>query len=288
MSPVARTLFLLCTALLATAAGGAVPKSVVSLKNRESWAVLVDLGTVQGVTADWDFEVLGPDSAVVGIIYPYELYDDHFWSQPMAAGLFERIAVGMAVRRANLDRIVHGQVRREGEARRAAVLAESEKAHKEEVRAELEKLRERRRSLVRQRDDLDDRISAREKEVIGTEGQSGRAELSEEGDVDRSLETLATLSQERDELQSRRAALADSDPFPKAEVARLSAEIDRLNDRMESERRRIRTARDRRRVSQRSFLSATEDWKRLLVDLRDLDRQIQTLTLRIQELEAEP
>lgn len=283
----AKTLVCLTLLLAPLAAVGAPPASTVELKNAESWTVLVGLGTREGVRADADFEVVGADGGAAALLYPAELAADHFWSQPLSPDAFERVRTGMAVRSAALDRPAHDRLRREGQARRAAVAQEKAEERRREVLAQLGELREQRRSLLRRREAQEERIASRERDLIGAEARSGRAGLSEEGDVDRSLEAMGNLSDQRNELQSRRDALVEQDPYPKEDVNRLSSDIERLNDRMESERRRIRIANDRRRSAEGAYLSAREEWRRLLADLDQLDREIAALTDRIRDLEAE-
>lgn len=261
-----------------------LPESAVDLKNEAFLSVSVPLGTDNGISAGSDFALLGEDNTVLFHLYPDELYTNRFWSQPLSADRFSRVLVGMPVRAVSLPEIEHAKVRAEGEARKRQYREKREEARREAARVEIGKLKEKRRLLEGQREDLDERLADAERDLADEESRMEWLVGSEDRDIDHSLEEILSLADERDELQARRLALSRETPIPRAEIDRLTEEIRRIHDRLESERRAIRNARERKRSSRYAFQSRRKEWKQLAADRKRLAAEIDALDRKIREL----
>jgi len=261
--------------------------TAVGLKNQDALAVSAPVGEREGLTPETDLEVLAPDGTIVTVLYPHELYSDRFWSQPLAPEVFARIQVGMSLRSAALTASAHQRLRRDGAAQAAELAASREEERREVLRAELAGLRAQRGRAMDRRDALDARLEAAERDLLAAEDRMNAVVLGEEGDLDRALADLEDLLDERDELQSQRETLAQEDPFPKAEVERLTQRVKRLADRVESQRRRLRAARDRSRSARAAYLDTRLRWKELQAERAALERELRALTERTRELSAE-
>jgi len=258
----------------------------VELKNDAAMAVSVPLGLDHGVTKESDFSAVAADNVPV-LLYPFELFGNLFWSQPLAPEEFSRLAPGSPVRPFTLREEEHAKLREEGRARKAELDAQQEEARREAVRKEADELRNRKERLEARRDDLYDRIAAAEKALADEEGRAYWIDSSEERDIDRALQDIQEYADRRDELQEQRNALSGKRPYPSAEIGRITAEIKRLNDRIASERDTIRTARDRKRSARSSYLSRRQEWQKLVAErdqatneIRALDRKIRGLSER--------
>ena len=214
--------------IILAVAGLCVPASsvlsaepAVDLKNDSAVSVSVPLGTDNGVTRDSDFEVAADNATI--LIYPLEIFEKRFWSQPLSEENYARIRTGMEVRRVVLQREEHTGIRAEGEARRDELRARQEEARRQADRKTIEDLKEKRDRLSDRRDLLDDRIAAAERNMADEEGRMNWLVDPEDSGIERSLQTIQDLADRRDELQAQRDALARSSP--RGEAARLSAEI---------------------------------------------------------------
>lgn len=255
----------------------------LELKNDAAMAVSVPLGTDNGVTKESDFEAVAADNVTV-LLYPFELFGNLFWSQPLAQEAFSGLAPGAFVRPVTLPAKEHAALRREGQARKAELKAREEEARREAARKEAADLGDRKERIEARRDDLSDRIATAEKALADEEGRLDWATSSEERDIDRALQAIQEYADRRDELQEQRNALSGQRPYPSPEIARLGAEIKRLNDRIASERDTIRTARDRKRSARSVFLSRKQEWQRLVAERNQATNEIRSLDRKIREL----
>lgn len=256
----------------------------IELKNADGLSVSVPLGTASGVSGESDFAVHTADNGVV-LLYPVELYEKMFWSRTLSPEEFSRIAQGDPVRPVTLSREEHVALRREGEARKAALKIRQEDARREADRKEADDLRMRLERLQARRDDLSGRIADAEKTLADEEGRLDWLSSSEERDIDRALRNIEEYADRRDELQEQRNALAGQRPYPSAEATRLAAEIRRLNDRIASERETIRSARDRSRSARSAFVSRRLEWKALVSDRDRATTEIRSIERKIRDLE---
>lgn len=263
-------------------APGLAADLAVDLKNDASLTVSVPLGSDNGVTPASDFQVAADGLAVA--IYPDEIFEKRFWSQPLSRDAYDRIRPGMPVRRVSLDNAAHVRIRVEGEARKAAYREKWEAAKREAARHESDELRRKKASLEERRDALDGRIAEAEKALADEDERQDWLAGSEERDIDRSLQNIQDDADRRDELQEQRNALAGRSPYPRSEINRLTAEIRRLNDRIASERENIRNSRDRKRSARNAFLARRKEWQNLVSDRKALDVEIRALDRRIREL----
>ena len=263
---------------------GSLPPSTVDLQNDGTMSVSVPLGTDNGVTAESDFAVLGKDNTVLLHIYPFELYTNRFWSQPLAASVFSRVFNGMEVREAELAESAHMRVRVEGEVRRREYREKQQEARREAARVETGELKGRRGLLEGRREELDGRIADAEKDMVDEESRMEWLTGSEDRDIDRSLDEILSMAEERDELQLRRLSLSRQTPVPRDEIDRLTSEIRRINDRLESERGRIRSARDRKRSARYAFQSRRKEWQQLVAERRRIAGEIDALDRQLREL----
>jgi predicted nucleic acid-binding Zn-ribbon protein len=285
-SPLRKARFL---ALLPAIAGLALPaagtfaaESLIDLKNDLSMAVSVRLGTDNGVSRESDFQVTANGQVVT--IYPYEIYADRFWSQPLSEEAFARVAVGMPLTAVALDKVAHAKVRSEGQKRLAELRARQAEAKRQVDRQRIADLKEQRERLLDRRDALEERIAAAEKSLADEEGRSDWIAGSSEQDIDRSSQRIADLADRRDELQAQRDGLSRQQPSPRNEIARLTAEIRSLNGQIESERSSIRSARERKRSARSSYLSRKQDWQKLVADRNALTTEIKSLDRKIRDL----
>jgi len=274
--------FLLAVLSLLMASPGVAADLAVDLKNDASMTVSIPAGADNGVTPASDFEAGAGGSAVA--LYPDELFDKRFWSQPLSREEYDRLGTGTPVRRVTLDNAAHIRVRVQGKERKAAYRARWEAARREAARRESDDLRRKLAGLEERRDALDVRIAEAEKALADEEGRLDWLAGSEERDIDRALQSIQDDADRRDELQEQRNALAGQSPYPRGEIARLSAEIRQLNDRIASERANLRVSRDRKRSARTSFLAARKEWQNLVADRKALDAEIRGLDRKVREL----
>jgi chromosome segregation ATPase len=217
-------------------------------------AVSVPLGTDNGVTKESDFAVLSGDGGAVRI-YPFELYRNMFWSQPLTAGSFSRVAEGNPVRPVTLEKEDHEELRAKGEARKGELLAAQEEARREAARREAAALRERLSQLEARRDDLSRRIAAAEQAFLAEETKYSAAWNAFDAGTEQSLQNIMEYLVQRDELLERRYPASARRPSPSAETGRLDARIRQLESQIASERENLRAARDGRRAARSAFLA---------------------------------
>ncbi len=254
----------------------------VDLKNDASMTVSVPVGADNGVTPASDFRANAGGTAVA--LYPNEIDEKRFWSQPLAPEAYERIPTGTPVRRVVLDNAAHVKVRVEGETRKAAYRQKWEAAKREAERREADDLRRKKAGIEERREALDLQIAETEKALAEEEGRLDWLTGSEEQDVDRALQNIQDYADRRDELQEQRNALSGQSPYPRGEIGRLTAEIRQLNDRIASERATIRTSRERKRSARTSFMARRKEWQNLVSDRKALDVEARALDRRIREL----
>lgn len=279
-----RAFSLVLSSLLLFSTSASYPAdSAVDLKNDGAMAVSVPLGIDNGVTRKSDFEVVVSDNAMVPI-YPVELYGDRFWSQPLAEEEYRRIREGMPVRPSTLSDEERTRARIEGEKRISEFQALREEAHREGARRDINELRKKKAELEDQRDAVDDRIAAAEKDLVNEEDRAERLISSEDRDIDRAFEKLLDLADLRDELQERRLALSGERPTPREEIDRLTGQIRRLNNQIESERGSIRISRDRKRSARYAFIVRRKEWKELVAERNRLDANIRSVDRKLQDL----
>lgn len=273
----------LAAVLLLSASASYSAGPPVDLKNDGSMAVSVPIGIDNGVTRESYFEVVVSDNILVPI-YPVELYRDRFWSQPLPEEEYQRIRVGMPVRPSTLSEEERTRVRIKGQARISEIRNLREKARREAARRDINDLRKKKVELEDQRDAVEDRIAATEKDLVNEEDRAERLISSEDRDIDQAFEKLLDLADLRDELQERRLALSGERPTPREEIDRMTAQIRRLNDRIESERGSIRISRDRKRSARYAFLARRKEWKELVAERNRLDAKIHSVDRKIQDL----
>ncbi|MBI5905787.1 MAG: hypothetical protein HZB86_09620 [Deltaproteobacteria bacterium] len=278
-----RLLPMFLAALLAAPVAARSADSRVELKNADSMSVSVPLGTDNGVTKESDFEAVASDHGTV-FLYPFELFGNMFWSQPLSAGSFSRLVPGAVVRPAVRSIEDHRAARRAGDARKAELKERKEEERREAARKEEAELREGKARLAARVDEMNERIAAAENALADEEGRADWITSSEDRDIDRALQNIQEYGDRRDELQEQRNALAGQRPYPSAEAGRLSAEIKRLNDRIASERDTIRTARDRKRSARSTYLSRKQDWQKLVAERNRLAGEIRSIDRKIREL----
>ncbi len=280
-----RALAVLLAVLPLLAPSRGVPAELaIDLRNDATLSVSVPVGSDNGVAARSDFQA-GTGAGAVPL-YPDEIFEKRFWSQPLSPEEYERLATGTPVRRVTLDDAAHVGVRVRGEERKAAYRARWEAAKREAMRREIDELRRKRAILEERRDALDVRIAEADKALADEEGRLDWLTGSEDRDMDRALQNIQDDADRRDELQEQRAALSNRSPYPRDEVARLSAEIRKLNDRIASERANVRSSRDRKRSARTSFVAARKEWQNLAADRKALEAEIRGLDRRIRELSA--
>lgn len=279
-----RAILFLAVFLLLAPLPGASAELAVDLKNDATMTVSVPLGADNGVTPAADFEADAGDAPV--LLYPDELFERRFWSQPLSPEEYERLGTGTPVRRVALDNAAHIGVRVRGRERKAAYRERWEAARREAARREGEELRRKKASLEERRDALDVRIAGAEKALADEEARLDWLTGSEDREIDRALQGIQDAADRRDELQEQRAALSGRTPPARGEMARLSAEIGRLNEGIASERAKVRASRDRKRSARTSFLGARKEWQNLVADRNALDAEIRGLDRQIRELAA--
>lgn len=273
-------------ALLALPARATVQalQSTIGLKNSEAMAASAPLGTRNGLTAEADLEVISPEGDVVARVYPFELYNDRFWTQPLPPEVYDRIRVGMAVRMVSLSSAEHLRLRQEGERQRGALVERQNAARREAQRAQVEELRAHRNATLERLDAVERRVAAAEERLLDAEDRMNSALLSEDRDVDRSMETIESLVDEREELQAQREVLAQKEPFPKREVGGLTTQIERLSGRIDGERQQIRASRDRTRSVRETYVSRRQEWREAVAERKSLEAEIRSLDRRLRAL----
>ncbi|MBM2829158.1 MAG: hypothetical protein HW408_1690 [Actinobacteria bacterium] len=196
--------------ILIAVAGLCVPASsalsaeaAVDLKNDAAVAVSVPLGTDNGVTRDSDFQVAADNGTV--LIYPLEIFDNRFWSQPLSDEAYARIRTGMEVRPAALDKAAHAKVRAEGKARKTEIRARQEEARREEETKKIEELKDNRERLLDKRDALEDRIAAAERDLADEEGRMSWLFDSEDSSIERSLQNIQDMAGRRPDIRGNQA-----------------------------------------------------------------------------------
>ncbi|PLX46411.1 MAG: hypothetical protein C0609_00715, partial [Deltaproteobacteria bacterium] len=86
----------------------------VEMKNIDAMAIMVPIGSENGVEVESDFEVVDSNGAVVTEIFPFELYKRYFWSQPLDRKVYDSVKEGMEVRRVELAKKPHWEIRYKG------------------------------------------------------------------------------------------------------------------------------------------------------------------------------
>lgn len=263
--------------------GSRIPLSRVDLKNDASMAVSVPIGIDNGVTPESDFEVVAADNVPVPI-YPQELYGGRFWSQPLSPRDFGQVRPGMTVRPSALSGEARARVRAAGQKRMDDIRAKREEARRESARKDVNDLRKKKAELEDQRDAVEDRIASTEKDLASEEERGEWRMASEDRDIDLAMQKILDLSDRREEFQERRLAVSGERPIPREEIARLTAEIKRLNDRIESERGTIRIAQDRKRSARYAYIAKRKEWKELVAERRRIEAEVRAVDRKIQEL----
>lgn len=259
------------------------PMSRIDLKNDASMAVSVPIGIDNGVTLESDFEVVAADNTTVPI-YPQELYGGRFWSQPLSIRDFGQVRTGMIVRPKTFPGEERARMRAAGQKRLDDIRAKREEARRESARRDINDLRKRKAELGDQRDAVEDRIASSEKDLAGEEEWGERRIASEDRDIDLALLKILDLSDRREEFQERRLALSGERPIPREEIARLTAEIKRLSDRIDSERGTIRIAQDRKRSARYAYIAKRKEWKELVAERNRLEAEVRAIDRKIQDL----
>jgi hypothetical protein len=255
----------------------------VDLKSEAAMAVSVPLGTDNGVTRESDFSVLLPGGAAVHL-YPFELYRNMFWSQPLPAGTFSRIAEGNPVVPARLGKEDHEELRKKGEKRKAELVAAQEEARREAARKEAAALQQQLERLEAHRDDLSRRITPAEQAFLAEESKYYAAWNAFDAGTDQSLQNIMEYLTQRDEVLERRNALSARRPSSSTEVGRLDAQIRRLDSQIAAERDNIRIARDGRRAARSSFLARRQAWEQLAAERKQVAGEIRSVEQRIREI----
>jgi len=270
---------------LLLALGTAAPAAEVrvDLKSEAAVAVSVPLGTDNGVTKESDFSVLLPGGATVHL-YPFELYRNMFWSQPLPAGTFSRIAEGSPVFPATLGKGDHEELRKKGEERKAELVAAQEEARREAARREAAALGQQLSRLEALRDDLSRRIAAAEQAFLAEESRYYSAWNAYDAGTDQSLQNIMEYLAQRDEILERRNAPSARRPSTSAEVGRLDGQIRRLDSQIAAERENIRIARDGRRSTRASFLARRQAWEQLVAERKQVTGEIRSVEQRIREI----
>ena len=269
--------------ILALPAVSLAGEARVDLKNEASMALSVPLGTDNVVTKESDFAVLAADGGTVRI-YPFELYRNMFWSQPLTAGSFSRVAEGNPVRPVTLEKEDHEELRAKGEARKGELLAAQEEARREAVRREAGALKERLTQLEARRDDLTRRISSAEQTFLAEEANFAAAWGAFDATTEQSLQNIQEYLGQREELLERRYPASARRPSPSTETGRLDARIRQLDGQIASERENLRAARDGRRAARSAFLARRQEWQRLLGERNQVASEIHSVGQRIREL----
>jgi hypothetical protein len=254
--------------------------STVDLKNDVAMAVSVPLGTDNGVTQDNDFIVSTDNGAVT--IYPQELFVNRFWSQPLSEEDYAWVRTGMEVRPVTLDKVTHAVARAKGDVRQAEIVARQEEARRQFIRRKMEELKETRERLLDRRDVFDERIAAAEKDLADEEGRMDWLMNSEDDRIDKALQAIQDLADKRDELQAQREALGRSSS--QGDFTRQSAEIRRLNDRISSERDKIRSARGQKGAARTTYMSRKQEWQKLAAERNGLLNEIGSIDRKIKAL----
>jgi len=222
----------------------------VEMKNLDAMAVMVPIGSENGVEVESDFEVLDSKGSVVAHIFPFELYKRYFWSQPLDRKVYDSITEGMDIREVELAKKPHWEIRYKGWAwklqqKRERVkelldrinnlwnrsetmlsdldnLAEdispysvtgNKESDYESERADYESLRD---ELVRQQDKLTDLVTSNRNDERRIERQRKKVEeiqddLDEQRDLVRDLEIdLRVLAREKSDALEHTRNVIDS------------------------------------------------------------------------------
>lgn len=291
MRIVRRTTFLALGALLLLASPARALEGAVDLRNDEAMSVSVPLGSDNGVTAETDFRLALPDGSTV-TTFPAEVFRDRFWTAPLPAGVYEAVPAGTPAASVTLPEEARRRLREN--ARRAGrdLAARRGAERREAMLRQAADLSERRERLLEEKERLAVRIAD---SAAGLAKDQDRLEWSDESvdrDIDRAEQAIADLSDRRDELAGQRDTLDRAD---REGHRRLTAEIERLNRRISSERDRLRSLRDRKRTDRASLRKDRADREGLIADrarldaeIAQLDRQIRDLMKRARDPETPP
>lgn len=123
----------------ATSFAGEEPLAV-KMKNEDEMSVMVVSQSGQmKFDSENDFMVIGANGEAIVPIYPFEIFEDRFWSEPLPEEVFRKISEGMAVRPVVLGKEPHWEIRYRG----AEFLLYRKKKRVAELRKLLETLLDR-------------------------------------------------------------------------------------------------------------------------------------------------
>lgn len=195
----------------------------VSMKNEEETAVLCCSPEPAPFESEADYAITDASGAVVAEVYPFEIFADCFWSQPLGSKVLGDVGAGMAVSAAALPKDRHYEIRYRGE----EYLNAKRKRHFFEIKAMLSRIQER---LVAQGREFSN-VSETLLEKISF------AEVLKKIEAERAR--MNDYASQRNELSGKLAEL-NKDPNKNArKIERANAELSSLDEKIRDRQREI-------------------------------------------------
>lgn len=252
----------------------------VDFTNNESRSISVRLGSVDGITADMDFAVLDSSGAQVAAFFPQEILNDRFWSGPLEADDYEKVASGAAVIRVTLSPEDAALLRERFAVRRAVLKRERLKRKVDDLRKDKDDLKERINEVKVDQVGLTNEIDSLRARLKREQDLAQRQVDDLQGRVDKLREERTDLQKDREDLLDRREDLLRRRDPPQEringlneDIADLDRDIGRINIRIDDLREEIRDLR--------------EEANRIQADIRDVQDEQRELDVRKRELETE-
>ncbi|TAL16231.1 hypothetical protein EPN96_10305 [bacterium] len=235
----------------------------VKMKNEDEMAVMVvsQSGSMK-FDSENDFMVIGQNGEAVVPIYPFEIFEDRFWSEPLPEEVFKKISEGMAVRPVTLGKEPHWEIRYRG----AEFLLYRKKKRVAELRLLLETLLDRTNVI---RDNL----------------QSYSAEIARDAEKADEMKTanklrseVASLIDDRDGINRKINDLLPRTEKNQKKIDRLSEELTDMETKLAEKRGEIEKEEYRAGISTQKMF---DSMRNAASTLQEASAEIQALSTEL-------
>jgi len=254
--------------------------ATVELKNDDAMAIYVSIGKDDGVTMDDNYSVSASNGKVITNIYPFELFEDGFWSQPLEREVFDRLETGMTVEPVDLSEKDSASIRTKGRAWFQRRIRERLDALSEE----LETVEIKAKDLEKKYSDLDDDFT-KIKDKLGAK-LPRRVEEKFEEFID-NLNALEELRLKRNDLETQRSYLFEEEEVSLSEFDLLTKKINKFDEKIDKRREALTNAHtELQRLLERYKMPASK-WEKPFETFDGLREELKTLKKEIRRLAKE-
>lgn len=252
----------------------------------ETGQLLVAIPPGNTVSPTEHFALSGRSGNFIVYIFPFEILETTFWSQPMKREVLERAVTGSLAFRVVLDEHTRNILRMEGKRVARSLDVERRKRRMSSLIQELDEGAESREVLRGKLTSLRKRELELEEELLRVERHNERRIHA----LGRNIETrkwdLAEQKDERRELQERRRVIS-RDPEREGEAEAITKRIRNISKYINNIRRNLARLRERRR---RLGFEADEAFRRLegvTLDIRSVEIELMDMEVRMERLGRE-